>query len=71
MELQLYGLILDFLGTALLLLFLDPLKVEEKIHNAGEVPKEKIIKRYLMKRYFALFVIILGFIIQIISLFHK
>lgn len=68
MELQLYGLILDFLGTVLLLLFLDPLKVEEEIHNAGEISREKIIKGYLMKRYFALLVIILGFIIQVMTL---
>lgn len=71
MELQLYGLILDFLGTVLLLLFLDPLEVEEEIHNEGGISKEKIIKRYLMKRYFALFVIILGFIIQIMALVQQ
>lgn len=71
MELQPYGLILDFLGTVLLLLFLDPLKVEEEVHNVGEISKEKIIKRYLMKRYFALLVIILGFIIQIIALVQQ
>lgn len=71
MEFQLYGLILDFLGTVLLLLFLDPLKVEEEIHNTGGISQEKIIKRYLMKRYFALFVIILGFIIQIIALVQQ
>lgn len=71
MEWQLYGLTLDFLGTVLLLLFLDPLKAEEEIHNTGEISKEKIIKRYLMKRYFALFVIILGFIIQMIALVQQ
>lgn len=70
MELQLYGLILDFLGTVLLLLFLDPLAVEKKIHNEKEVSEEKIVRRYLTKRYFALIVIIFGFIIQIISLWR-
>jgi len=70
MELQLYGLILDFLGTALLLLFLDPLAVEEKIHNEKGVSAKKIIRKYLMKRYFALIIIIFGFIIQIISLLY-
>ncbi|MBZ9569700.1 hypothetical protein KJA16_02145 [Patescibacteria group bacterium] len=68
MELQFYGLILDFLGTVLLLLFLDPLAVEKKIHNEKRVSEEKIVRRYLMKRYFALIIIVFGFIIQIISL---
>ncbi len=70
MELQFYGLILDFLGTVLLLLFLDPLAVEKEIHNEKGVSEEKIVRRYLMKRYFALIVIVFGFIIQIISLLY-
>lgn len=68
MELQLIGLTIDFLGTILLLLFLDPVMMDKK---AQEIPKEKILRRYLMKRYFALFVIILGFILQLISLVRK
>ncbi|MBZ9578568.1 hypothetical protein KJA14_01825 [Patescibacteria group bacterium] len=68
MELQLYGLILDFFGTVLLLLFLDPLAVEKEIHNEKGISEKKIIRKYLMKRYFALIIIIFGFIIQIISL---
>jgi len=68
MELQLYGLMLDCLGTVLLLLFLDPLAVEKKIHNENKTSEKKIIRRYLMKRYFALIIIIFGFIIQVISL---
>jgi len=70
MELQLFGLILDFLGTVLLLLFLDPVITNQKIKNY-EIPREKIIKRYLMKRYFALIVIIVGFVIQLITLLPR
>ena len=71
MELQLIGLTIDFLGTILLLLFLDPVIMDEKIHNEQEISKEEVLKRYLMKRYFALIVIILGFILQVVSFFHK
>ena len=67
MELHLIGLIVDFLGTILLLLFLDPVMTNRKIKD-HEIPQEKIIKRYLMKRHFALVVIIVGFIIQLIAL---
>jgi len=67
MELQLYGLIIDLLGTVILLSS-DPVMVEKKIHNEKEISEKKIIRRYQMKRYFALIIIVFGFIIQIISL---
>jgi hypothetical protein len=67
-ELQLIGLATDFLGTLLLLLFLDPLSTEKKIENQNGKGEKRIIRKYLMKRHFALFIIGLGFIIQLISL---
>lgn len=69
MEIQIYGLIIDFLGTVLLLSS-DPVMVEKKIHNEEKTSEEKIIRRYLTKRYLALIIIIFGFIIQIISLWR-
>ncbi|MBZ9572359.1 hypothetical protein KJA15_03450 [Patescibacteria group bacterium] len=68
MELQLYGLIIDFSGVVTLLLFSDPAMMNEKIHDKKGTSRAKIIRSYRIKRYFALILIAFGFIIQVISL---
>ena len=64
-EIQLIGMIMNFLGTILLLLFLDPVLTTKQLENGEKETKPKIMKKYLMKRQFAIFVIILGFLIQL------
>lgn len=71
MELQLFGLIIDFLGTILLLLFLDPVATNRKLRNGKEKSKKQIAKRYLIKRRFALIIIALGFIVQVIAISYR
>jgi hypothetical protein len=69
-ELQSAGLTLNFFGTLLLLLLSDPVITQKEIQDKID-SQEKILKSYIVKKYFALFIIILGFIIQLISLFIK
>jgi hypothetical protein len=68
MELQLFGLIIDFLGTILLLLSSDPVMTNKKLEDGKEKSKEQIIKRYSIKRRFALIIIVLGFVIQVVAI---
>ena len=65
MELQLIGITIDFLGTILLLLFLDPVTTNKKIKDGAEESREQIMKQYSSKRHFALLIIVLGFLIQV------
>ena len=69
-ELQSAGLTLNFLGTLLLLLLSDPVITQKEIQEKAD-SRERILKSYTAKKYFALFVVILGFIMQLISLLNK
>ena len=69
MGLQIYGIIMDFLGAVVLLLFSDPAIMSKKNPDGKDIViNEKIVKEYKMKRYLALFMISTGFILQIVSL---
>jgi len=66
-ELQLVGLTFNFFGSLLFLLLSDPIVIQKKIQDKID-SEEKILKSYTIKKYFALFVIALGFFLQFISL---
>jgi hypothetical protein len=65
-ELQLAGLVFNFFGTLLLLLLSDPVMTQREIQDKID-SQEKILKSYTIKKYFTLFVIALGFLLQFIS----
>ena len=67
-ELQLIGLTFNFLGSLLFLLLSDPVMVQQEIQKNIN-SKDKVLKSYKIKKYFALFVILLGFLLQVISIF--
>jgi len=69
MELQAFGVIMDFLGAVILLLFSDPVIMTKRNPDGKEVMiNERIVRDYRIKRYIALFIIFIGFTLQIISL---